>query len=180
MKIVKKILLVIVALIAILAITGLFLKKDYNIEREVTINQPKDSVFKFIKFVKNQDQFSVWNKKDPNMKRHYSGTDGTVGFVYGWESKNEHVGTGEQEIKKITEGERMDFELRFKIPMETTDYAYMTTEAISPTQTKVKWGFYGKMPYPWNLMQLVMNMDEMIGKDLQDGLNDMKIILEKK
>jgi hypothetical protein len=149
MKIVKKILLVIVVLIAILAITGLFLKKDYNIERVVTINQPKDSVFKFIKFVKNQDQFSVWNKKDPNMKRHYSGTDGTVGFVYGWESKDENVGTGEQEIKKITEGERMDFELRFKIPMEITDYAYMTTEAVSPTQTKVKWGFYGKMPYPW-------------------------------
>jgi hypothetical protein len=31
------------------------------------------------------------------------GTDGTVGFVYGWDSKNKNAGKGEQEIMNITE-----------------------------------------------------------------------------
>lgn len=41
-------------------------------------------VFNFLKLTKNQDQFSVWNMKDPNMKKNYSGIDGTKGlFIRG-------------------------------------------------------------------------------------------------
>lgn len=180
MKIIKKIFLTLIVLLVIALIAGLFMKKDFAIEKEVTINQPKDSIFKFVKFVKNQDQFSVWNQKDPNMKKHYSGTDGTVGFIYGWESEDKNVGTGEQELKKITEGERVDFELRFKKPMEATNNAYITTEALSPTQTKVKWGFTGSSPYPFNVMMAFMNMDKLVGGDLQTGLDNLKVLLEKK
>ncbi|HEX9150497.1 MAG TPA: SRPBCC family protein [Flavobacterium sp.] len=179
MNIIKKILLGILAIIAIALIIALFLPKNYAVEREITINQPKDSVFNYVKYLKNQDEFSVWSKKDPAMKKTFKGTDGTVGAIAAWDSKDKNVGVGEQEIKKITEGERIDFELRFKVPFESTDNAYIITEAMSPNQTKVKWGFNGKMPYPMNLMLPIMNMEKMLGKDLQDGLNNLKIVLEK-
>lgn len=180
MRILKKILFFLLAIVGILLIVAAFLKKDFAVEREVVINQPKDSVFKYIKFAKNQDYFSVWNKMDPAMKKHQSGTDGTVGFITGWESTDKNVGTGEMEIKKINEGKRIDFELRFKVPMEATNYAYIETEAVTPAQTKVKWGFTGTSPYPFNLMMAVMNMDEMVGKDLQGGLDNLKVLLEEK
>ena len=96
------------------------------------------------------------------MKKTYSGTDGTVGFVSAWESDNKDVGIGEQEIKKITEGERIDFELRFFEPFESTDPAYMTTESVSENQTKVKWGFNGHMDYPMNIMMLFIDFEKMI------------------
>lgn len=179
MKIVKKILLGIIGIIVLLLIIALFVKKEYGVEREITINKPKQEVFDYLKMLKNQDNFSVWAKRDPNMKKEYRGTDGTVGFVSAWDSENKHVGKGEQEIKNITEGERLDFELRFLKPFEATDNAFMTTEALSDNQTKVKWGFNGKMAYPMNLMLLFMNMDEMLGKDLQEGLNNLKAILEQ-
>jgi len=102
MKILKKILLVAVSLIAILLITAIFTKKDYAVEREITINKPKQVVFDYIKYLKNQDYFSKWATMDPNIKKDYRGTDGTVGFVSAWESDNDDVGKGEQEIKKIT------------------------------------------------------------------------------
>jgi uncharacterized protein YndB with AHSA1/START domain len=156
------------------------LPKDYAVEREITINKPRDSVFLFAKYLKNQDLYSTWNQKDPKMKKTYSGTDGTVGFIAGWESTNDEVGVGEQEIKKIVEGERLELELRFKIPYESKDNAYMTTEALSPNETKVKWGFKGQMPYPMNLMLVTMNMDKMLGKELQTGLENLKVLLEKK
>ncbi len=35
------------------------------------------------------------------------------------------------------------------------------------------------MPYPSNFMLLFIDMDTELGKDLQDGLNNLKAILEK-
>lgn len=179
MKILKKILLGIVGIIVLLLIIAVFVKKEYAVEREVTINKPKQEVFDYVKMVKNQDNYSVWNQKDPNSKKSATGTDGTVGFIYAWDSDNKDVGKGEQEIKKISEGERVDFELRFERPFKATDNAYMTTEDAGENQTKVRWGFNGKMPYPMNLFLLFMDMDKMLGGDLQSGLDNLKTILEK-
>jgi len=138
MRILKTILIAVGILIAVPLIVALFAKKDYEVEREITIDKPKEEVFDYVKFLKNQDNYSKWATMDPEMKKTYSGTDGTVGFVSAWESDNKDVGIGEQEIKKITEGERIDFELRFFEPFESTEPAYMTTESVSENQTKVK------------------------------------------
>jgi hypothetical protein len=179
MSILKKILLGIAIVIAIPFIIALFLPKGYAVEREITINKPKQEVFDYIKLLKNQDNFSKWAIMDPQMKKSYRGTDGTVGFVSAWVSENDQVGTGEQELKKITEGERLDFELRFYEPFEATEAAYMVTESISDTETKVRWGFDGHMAYPMNLMLLVMDFEQMIGDDLQTGLTNLKAVMEK-
>ena len=179
MKIIKKILLGIVAIIALLLIIAIFLKKEYTVERSITINKPKQEVFDYIKLLKNQDNFSVWAKKDPNMKKEYTGTEGTVGFVSAWDSDNKDVGKGEQEITKIEEGNRVDYALRFLKPMEGNATAYLSTEAAAETQTNVKWGIQGRMAYPMNIMQLFMNMDKMLGADLEQGLANLKEILEK-
>ncbi len=180
MRILKIILIVIAFLIAIPLVAALFVKKDYGVEREITINKPKQEVFDYIKYLKNQDHYSKWAMMDPDMKKTYRGTDGTVGFVAAWESNNEDVGTGEQEIKKITEGERLDFELRFIKPFEATEAAYMATESVPENQTKVRWGFSGHMNYPMNLVMLFMDFDEMIGNDLDTGLKNLKTVMENK
>lgn len=179
MKVLKKILLVLVILIALPLIVALFVKKEYAVVREITINRPKQQVFDYIKYLKNQNSYSKWASMDPAMKKTYRGTDGTVGFVSAWESNKDDVGKGEQEIKKITEGERIDFELRFIEPFEATEQAYMTTQELNPDQTKVQWGFDGKMQYPMNLMLLFMDFETMIGNDLSTGLKQLKTELEK-
>jgi len=179
MRILKNILIALAIIIAIPLLVALFLKKDYAVEREVVINKPKAEVFEYIKFLKNQDNYSKWNKMDPNMKKSYKGTDGTVGFIAAWDSKNENVGAGEQEIVKITEGERIDTKLRFKVPFEAQDDAYMITEDAANNQTKVKWGFKGAFPYPMNLMGLFMDMEKEVGGDLDTGLQNLKTLLEQ-
>jgi uncharacterized protein YndB with AHSA1/START domain len=170
---------IILIFIAIPLIISIFSKKEYAVEREVVINKPKQEVFDYVKFLKNQDNYSIWATMDPGMKKEYKGIDGTVGFISAWDSENKEVGKGEQEIMKISDGERLDFQLRFKVPFEATDDAYMTTEAVADNQTRVKWGFTGKMDYPMNFMLLFMDMEKMIGKDLETGLSNLKNILEK-
>ena len=134
--------------------------------------------FNYIKFLKNQNEYSKWSKMDANMKKEFKGTDATIGFISSWDSENKDVGKGEQEIVKITEGSRVDYEIRFKIPFESTSNAYMSTEENGPNQTKVTWEFNGKMNYPMNLMLLFMDMDKEIGSDLNIGLNNLKGIQE--
>jgi hypothetical protein len=148
------------------------------VEREVTIEKPKQEVFDYVKYLKNQDNYSVWAKKDPSMWKEFTGEDATVGCISSWESTDPDVGKGEQKITGIKDGDRIDYELHFIEPFESTDYAYMTTAAVNDSVTSVKWGFNGEMKYPMNLMMLFMDMEEMLAPDLQNGLNNLKSILE--
>ncbi len=173
------ILIVILCIIAIPFIIALFTSKEFKVEREVTINKPKQEVFNYIKYLKNHDNFTVWASFDPAMKKEYAGTDGTVGFVSAWESTHKKVGTGKQTIKGIKDGEQLDMEVRFIKPWENTANAYMKTESVSPTETNVKWGFYNDVKYPMKVMRVFMNMEKMIGKDFDLGLSKLKQVIEK-
>ena len=181
MNILIGIVLAVAGFIALLLILALFTKKEYKIDREITINKPRQKVFDFVKHIKNQDYYNKWAMTDPNMKKDFKGSDGTVGFVYAWDG-NKKAGKGEQEIKRITEGERIDMELRFIKPFEGIANAYMTTGPGLDVnnrhdQTKVRWVMEGKNPYPMNVMNLFMA--NMLGKDLDISLNNLKSILEK-
>jgi len=180
MKILITILVVIAVIIAIFLIIALFTRKEYAIEREIIINKPKQKVFEYVKYLKNQDNYSKWAMMDPKMKREFRGTDGSAGFISVWDSENKNVGKGEQEIKKITEGEKVDFEIRFIKPFEGIANAYITIGSVSGgDQTKVIWGFKSRMKYPMNIMLFFMNMEKMVGNDLDTGLKNLKNILEK-
>jgi hypothetical protein len=179
MKILKKILLFIVAIVAIALIAALFISNDMKAEREIVIKKPKQQVFDYIKYVKNQDNFSKWNKMDPGMKKTYIGTDGTVGFSYAWDSEKGEVGKGSQTITAIKEGERMDCDLHFLKPFESKAKTYFATTVVNDSTTKVTWAFDSKMPYPFNLMKLFMNMEKAIGDDFSTGLTNLKAVLEK-
>ena len=179
MKALKIIGLSIVGIIILLLVTGLFVNGKYAVVREVTINKSKVEVFDYVKYLKNQSNYSVWAKIDPAMKTEFRGVDGTIGFVSAWDSKNPDAGKGEQKIIEIDEGNRIDYELHFIEPFESTDFAYMTTTAVNDSVTSVKWGFNGEMKYPMNLMMLTMNMEKMLAPDLENGLNDLKALLEK-
>lgn len=180
MKFLKRVGIFLLLLVAIFLIAGIFAPSNMKMEREITINRSKQAIFDYIVLLKNQENYSKWESIDPNMKKTYSGTDGTVGFVSAWDSKNDEAGVGEQEIVKITPGERIDYELRFKEPMEATNKAHLRLESINENQTKVYWGFEGDTPYPFNTLAWLFNMKEMIGKDFDYGLVHLKEILEKK
>lgn len=178
MNILAIILIILAILIAVLLIVALFVKKEYAIVRETTINKPKQEVFNYLKVVKNQRTYNKWWKADPLAMNDFKGTDGTVGFTVAWDSDNKNVGKGEQEVKKITEGEQIDYELRFIRPFKGKADAHLATNAVAENQTKVTWGFRSSMKYPMNIMLLLMNMEEMLGKDLEASLTDLKGALE--
>jgi uncharacterized membrane protein len=78
MKFLKRLLLFIVAIIAIALITALFVKKEYSLTKDVTINKPRQQVFDYVAQLKNQNAYGVWFKMDSAMKQTFTGTDGTI------------------------------------------------------------------------------------------------------
>lgn len=174
MKIIKKILLVIVSLIALVLIIALFAPKEYGGKSEIVINKPQQEVYDYIKFLKNQDNYGTWHKMDPAMKKSYEGTDGTVGFTYKWESEKWMVGKGKQVISNL-DGQNMESNLFFEGMEDNPAKSVISTTGQGPNQTLVKWNVSGKSPYPWNFMNLFFNMD----KDFEEGLQNLKTELEK-
>ena len=170
---------IVVVLILLVLIAALFAKKEYTVTRSIVINKPKQVVFGYVKLMKNQDYYNKWVMQDPNMKRTFTGIDGTVGFIYAWDSKEKNAGAGEQEYTEITDGQKLGYEIRFERPMKSVALASMTTEAITDNTTKVEWQFVNSMPYPINAMGLLVNFDKLLGKDMETSLNLLKANIEK-
>ncbi|HMI07706.1 MAG TPA: SRPBCC family protein [Flavobacterium sp.] len=168
----------IAAVVALILIVALFVRKSYSVKRSVLIDRPKQEVFDHVKLIRNSEKFSKWVMLDPNSKRTFSGTDGTIGYVYGWESDMKNVGAGEQEIKAIAEGEKIDYEIRFFRPFKGVAQAYIATEP-QKDGTEVTWVFDSSMKYPMNFMLLFMDFEKMLGKDMEESLQNLKVILEK-
>lgn len=179
MRLLKIVGLVVLLVVVMSLIIAAIIKKDYVVTRSATINKPTNVVFDYVKYLKNQNEYSVWAKIDPGMKKEFKGEDGKPGFISSWDSKNDKAGAGEQEIKSITPNEKINYEIRFIRPFKSTSNAKLDLSAIDSAHTKITWTFEGKMKYPTNIMLLLMDMDKEIGKDLEGGLSNLKTILEK-
>jgi len=173
----KKIFLYSSGILGLLLLIGLWLPKKYTVERSITIQCPATETFNYLVSLKNQNEWSVWAKRDPGMKKSYKGTDRNVGFVSAWHG-NDDVGKGEQEIKAINTNKRIETEIRFYKPWETTNKVQFFIEAINPTTTLVRWQMQGKSPFPFNLLMFFYDMDSAIGKDFEDSLQNLRSILE--
>ena len=180
MQIIFGILTALGGVLLVALIIALFSKKDYAVVREVTIRRPSEEVYNYLKFIRNQDNFNKWSMMDPNARKVYKGTDGTLGFSSSWESDNRNVGKGEYVISKLTEGERIEYELHFIKPMNGQANAAFSLVVQSGNQTNVKWSFSSRMNYPMNVVLLFVDMEKMLGKDLEVGLANLKNVMEKK
>jgi len=170
---------IIAGIIAVLLIVAAVTPKGYSLQRIIVINKPVDEVFDYIRFLKNQDYYNKWVMTDPHMKKIYTGTDGTPGFIYAWDSEMKNAGKGEQEILSITPNRELKYEVRFIKPFAGIAPSYINTEALPDGTTQITWSFSSKMPYPMNLVMLFMNMENMLGKDMTTSLNNLKENLER-
>lgn len=178
MKILKKVGIGLLILIAITLILALFVSKNIDYEKSISINAPIDIVWENVNSLSDLDKWSPWNDYDPNMKKEMAGMDGTIGAMHSWESDVQEVGKGSQTIAKIEAPNLFETDLIFYEPFESEAKGYIMLESEG-SGTKVTWGFNSEMPYPFNLMMLFMDMEEEMGKDWNKGLSKLKQLCEQ-
>jgi hypothetical protein len=178
--IIIKIIVIAIAIASVAAVVALFTKNKYTLSRTAVIDRPVDQVYDYIKLNANQHSYSKWLSLDPNTNIELKGApDGTPGAILAFSSNDRKAGTGEWETKRLQENERIDFELRFLKPFEFTANGSFTTESIPGERTKITWVYNSGMDWPMNFMLLFLNMDQLVGNDIQASLVSLKHKLEQ-
>jgi uncharacterized protein YndB with AHSA1/START domain len=165
---------IIIACLLIFAAT----KPDtFRVERTTSIKAPPEKIFALISDFRAWNSWSPYDKLDTTMKRTYTGSATGKGAVYAWEGNN-NVGAGRMEITDTTQFSKIVIKLDFIKPFEGHNVGEFTIVAKGDA-TIVTWGMHGPSPYISKLMSIFFNMDTMIGKDFEKGLNNLKNLTEK-
>lgn len=164
---------VLIALVLIVASTK---PNTVHYERSTVINASPERILQHITDFRKWKPWSPWEKKDPGMKRDYTGANSGVGAKYHWTGNNQ-VGEGSMEILDA-DATGVKIDMRFIKPWKAECAAafHFTTQ---PNGTNVRWTMDGPNLFMGKVMSLFMNMDKMIGKDFEAGLTGLKAEAEK-
>jgi hypothetical protein len=176
MKILKIVLLVLVIGVAgVLALAAT--KPDaYHVERSAVIHAAPSVVFAQVDDFRSWEAWSPWEKLDPAMKRTLAGPERGKDATYSW-AGNDKVGEGRMTITESEPDTHVGIRLEFLKPFtETCDVGFAL--ASEGENTKVTWSMDGKHNYMSKVMCVFMDMDQMIGKDYEKGLDQLKNVAE--
>ena len=174
--------LAIIGVVVVVAIAGILLyaatKPDsFRVQRVVLINAPSDKVFPLINDIRAWTVWSPYEKKDPAMKRSYGAVTAGKGATYAWQG-DKNVGQGS--IEMVESGPRkIVIKLDFLKPFEAHNMGEFLMEPKGDS-TSVTWATYGPSPYISKVIGTFINIDDMIGRDFEKGLADLKAAAEKK
>jgi uncharacterized protein YndB with AHSA1/START domain len=149
----------------------------FRVQRSAAIKAPPDKIYALIVDLHGWQSWSPYEKKDPAMKRTFSGAASGKGAVYEWEG-NKNVGTGRMEIIEASAPSKVAIKLDFLKPFEGHHTAEFTM-VPSGDNTTVTWAMYGSSPFMMKVMGIFMNMDSMIGDDFAVSLANLKAVAEK-
>jgi uncharacterized protein YndB with AHSA1/START domain len=172
--IIAVVLAIAIAIVLILAATK---PNTFSVQRAITVRAPAEKVFPLINDFHQWGSWSPYENRDPAMKRSYSGPASGKGAVYGWEG-NKNVGSGRMEILEASAPSKIVIKLDFMAPFEAHNTAEFTMLPQGDA-TNVTWLMRGPAPFMNKLMQVFMNLDNMIGKDFEAGLANLKQLTER-
>ena len=100
-----------------------------------------------------------------------------MGATYAWEGNNQ-AGKGRMEITESSPASKIVIKLDFDKPFEAHNIAEFTLEPKGDS-TIVTWAMHGPSPYVAKVMTLFFSMDDMVGKEFETGLANLKAVAEK-
>ena len=176
--IIAVVLAVAIAIVLVLAAT----KPDtFSVQRAAMVKAPPESIFPLINDFHRWGTWSPYENKDPAMKRSYSGAESGKGAVYAWDG-NKHVGSGRMEILDASAPSKIVIKLDFFTPFEghnTAEFTMLPQGDATSVTTNVTWLMHGPARFMSKVMQVFMNLDNMVGKDFEIGLANLKRLTEK-
>ena len=154
----------------------------YHVERKLEIAAPADLVFGVLN---DLHQFagifvlfgSPFEKLNPNMQKTFEGPAAGVGQSYAWSGKE--AGKGKMTIEESVPGQKVGVKLEFVEPMESTATCALTVVG-TPTGSFVTWSMDGNHNFIGKAFGMFMDMDNMLGTDIEKGLAQLKTVAEGK
>ena len=179
MSLLKKIVGALLSLIIVLFGAGFLLPSNVHVERELIINASPADVFALVSDFKAWDAWSPWAKIDPAAEMTITGSG--MGQTMTWASKDPQVGNGTQEIVEIESPRYLKTQLEFDGQGVANAAFNLTPENGA---TRINWSLDTDMREGTPVWMQPINtylgffMDSMVGKDYEQGLKNLKDIME--
>jgi hypothetical protein len=171
------VLYVLLALLFIILGLHFLSPKEFFVESKVYVKREPTEIFEYLRLLKNQSNWSVWEKDNRFFESGIIGEDGELGTVRFWESAT-RVGQGEQKIIYIKAPNRIDTELNFLNFSLFKCYLKYKIGTDSTHSTFIKVGFSAKMGFPVNILVLLQGSRKRAKKGFDQSLENLKTILE--
>jgi effector-binding domain-containing protein len=170
----KRILVILVAVLIVVAVIGLLLPRHVHVERSVTVARPASLIYAVVDSFQLFPKWSPWQNLDPNMHQTMEGPREGIGAKLVW-SGNDKVGSGTQVISAATPDRSVASDLDFGKMGRARAAIDLLAQG---TSTRVTWSVdmdmgAGPIGHYFGLM-----MDGMIGKDYETGLKNLKALAE--
>jgi hypothetical protein len=168
----------IIIVVAIAAVLGYAATQPdtFDIRRTASIQATPENIFPMLNDFQQSMAWSPYEKKDPAMKRAFSGPASGQGSVYEFEG-NQEVGAGRIEILESTPFSKVTLRLDMYKPFEGSNTIEYILEPKGET-TDVTWAMHGAAPFISKVICLFVDMDKMVGKDFEEGLASLKSLVE--
>ncbi len=170
----------IIVLVLVLGVVGFIMSLggEGKLERTTTINAPVEKVFIVVNDFAYAKDWSPWLQIDPNAVYVYSDNTAGKGANYTWESEDEQVGTGRQEIIESVENELVNTRMVFGDMVGDYTAAFI----LSPTDggTEVTWTLVSKAANGGVMEKFFVDYisDQVIGPTYEEGLEKLKLFIE--
>jgi len=148
----------------------------FRVERRLRIAAPSEQLWPLVGELRGFNRWNPYERKDPLIEGQYAGTSSGIGSRYAWVS--DKVGTGSLEITGQQPGRAVQMKLDFVKPFEAHNQAEFTLQPTPDGATEVSWRMHGPANFMSKLMGVFMDMDKLVGRDFEDGLQNLRQIAE--
>jgi uncharacterized protein YndB with AHSA1/START domain len=174
--VVLRIAVAVAALIAAVLIFAATKPNTFRVQRSAVINAPAETIFALVNDFHNWYRWAPQDKEDSSMRRAYSGAQSGRDAVSEWNSKGS-AGRGRMSIIESVPSTKISIETDFTKPFVAHNLNEFVFEPAG-SATKVTWTMQGTNLYLMKIMGTFVNMDRMMGKHFETGLNNLKTVAE--
>lgn len=170
-------LIVLAAVSALIAYVSL--RPDtFRISRSAVVDAPPETIYPQINDLHNWAGWSPWARLDPAQETAFDGSPLGAGAIMAW-SGNKKVGAGKMKIMESSQNERVRLKLQLEKPMKALSDIQFELKPIDETRTEIVWTMSGRNEFIGKAMHAFMDMDKMVGSQFEQGLANLKALVEQ-
>lgn len=165
------------AVIGVIVLVASRKPDSFRVERRAVLKATPEAIYDQINDLAAWQAWSPWAEKDPAAKGTFGPATSGTGAWFAWDG-NKNIGKGTMTIIEAARPRHVAMRLDFEKPFKGTNRADFDMQPVDGG-TEVTWALSGPSPLLSKIMDLLMNMDRMIGRDFERGLVRLKAVVER-
>jgi hypothetical protein len=148
----------------------------FSYSESTLIKASPEKIYPYLGQLKLGGEWSPYEKRDPAMKKEFSGIDGTPGSKLVFDGKKD-VGAGSVEILSLIPNQEVSLRLLMTRPMKADN---LITYKLDPVgeETRFTWTMEGENGFIGKLFVMLVDCEAMLSKDMNEGFANLRKIVE--